>query len=74
MPQRPGWPVGDPAGQALLARHIAWIGAAWSGSAPDAGHIRGLARLYLADERFAAHDGGAAGAAHVRDALFAATA
>ena len=34
-----------------------------------AGYVRGLAEMYVADERFAANYGGTAGATFVRDAL-----
>lgn len=69
-----GLPVGDPQVQALATRHIDWVSTAWGGTVPTAEQIRGLAEMYVADERFAANYGGAEGAAYVRDALFAATA
>jgi DNA-binding transcriptional MerR regulator len=69
-----GLPPSDPQVQALAARHIAWIGSAWGGTTPTAEQVRGLAQMYVDDERFAANYGGAEGAAYVRDALFAATA
>ena len=40
---------------------------------PAAEQIRGLAQMYVEDERFAAQYGGAEAAAYVRDALLAAT-
>ena len=67
----------DPAGpvaQALAERHRAWLGAI-PGTPRDASgalsgeYLVGLGELYVADERFAANYGGAAGAALVRDAL-----
>jgi DNA-binding transcriptional MerR regulator len=65
-------------GQALAARHVAWLGSIpgtpGAGGAPSRAYIEGLADMYVADERFAAHYGGAAGAAFVRDALRAWTA
>ena len=68
-----GLPASDPQVQALAARHIAWIGTAWGGTAPTDEQVRGLAQMYVDDERFAANYGGPAGASYVRDALFAAT-
>ncbi|GGC78787.1 MerR family transcriptional regulator [Tersicoccus solisilvae] len=67
----------DPAGetaQALAARHADGLasipGTPGHGTgAPDADYLRGLGELYVADDRFAAHYGGAANAAFVRDAL-----
>ena len=71
----------DPQGQeaqALAARHVDWLrgipGTPAAGVASDgdiAGYVRGLGEMYVADERFAANYGGAAGAAFVRDALAA---
>ncbi len=69
-----GRPVTDPQVQELATRHIAWIATAWGGREPVAEQIRGLAQMYVDDERFAAHYGGAEAAAYVRDALLAATA
>jgi MerR family transcriptional regulator, thiopeptide resistance regulator len=66
----------DPAsdqGQALAARHVAWLGSIpgtpGAGGAPSRAYLEGLADMYVADERFAAHYGGASGARFVRDAL-----
>ena len=69
-----GRPVTDPQMQELAARHIAWIATAWGGRAPTPEQIRGLAQMYVDDERFAANYGGTEAAEYVRDALFAATA
>jgi DNA-binding transcriptional MerR regulator len=67
----------DPAsdeGQALAARHAAWLGSipCTPGSErgrPTREYLLGLGEMYVADERFAAHYGGASGAEFVRDAL-----
>jgi DNA-binding transcriptional MerR regulator len=71
----------DPASdqvQALAARHVAWLGSIpgtpGAGGPPSRAYIEGLADMYVADERFAAYYGGAAGASFVRDALRAWTA
>ena len=65
-------PASDRA-QALAARHVAWLGSIpgtpGAGGTPVGAYIEGLADVYVADERFAAHYGGAAGAGFVRDAL-----
>ncbi|KQQ00053.1 MULTISPECIES: MerR family transcriptional regulator [unclassified Rathayibacter] len=67
----------DPAGseaQALAERHRRWLGTV-PGTPRDASgvptdeYLLGLGEMYVADERFAAQYGGAAGAALVRDAL-----
>ena len=63
-------------GQALAARHVDWLrgipGTPAAAPGGDiAGYVRGLGEMYVADERFAANYGGAAGAAFVRDALAA---
>ncbi|WP_053387574.1 MerR family transcriptional regulator [Leucobacter japonicus] len=60
--------------QELAARHIAWLRSIPGTPAADpngdvSGYIRGLAELYVADDRFAANYGGMQGAAFVRDAL-----
>ncbi|MFB2585319.1 MerR family transcriptional regulator [Herbiconiux liukaitaii] len=69
-----------PAAQALAARHVQWLasvpgvpGAQGAGPGDAAFHeyVRGLADLYVSDARFAAHYGGPAGAAFVRNALLA---
>ncbi len=62
------------AGQELAARHVAWLHSvpgtpAASPEGDLAAYLRGLGAMYVADERFAANYGGAAGAAFVRDAL-----
>lgn len=56
---------------ALVERHRVWIAQAWGGVAPTAEQFRGLADMYVADERFARHYGGADGANFVRDAIYA---
>lgn len=67
----------DPAGaiaQDLAARHVAWLsnipgtpGYGQGGATDD--YVLGLADMYVADERFAANYGGAAGAEFVRASL-----
>ncbi len=61
--------------QALAERHVAWLGSIpgtpGAGGAPVRVYVEGLADMYVADERFARHYGGARGAAFVRDALLA---
>lgn len=65
-------PASD-AAQELAARHVAWLaaipGTPGAGGTPVPAYVEGLADMYVADERFAAHYGGASGAAFVRDAL-----
>jgi hypothetical protein len=56
---------------ALVERHRVWITQAWGGVEPTAEQFRGLADMYIADERFARHYGGADGANFVRDAIYA---
>lgn len=58
----------------LVERHRVWIAQAWGGVAPTNEQFRGLADMYVADERFARHYGGADGATFVRDAIYAWTA
>lgn len=55
--------------QSLAVRHVAWLQQSWGGTEPSPEAIRGLADMYVADERFAANYGGVAGAKFVRDAL-----
>ena len=59
--------------QQLAARHVAWLadvpGTPGHGGAPVRAYIEGLADMYVADPRFAAHYGGQHGAELVRDAL-----
>lgn len=62
-------PADDPRAQELAARHVDWIRAGWAGREPTADALVGLAQMYVADERFAAHYGGPEGAEYVRDAL-----
>lgn len=62
---------GSEEAQQLAARHVAWL-ADVPGTPGHGGvraYIEGLADLYVADPRFAAHYGGRAGAELVRDAL-----
>lgn len=70
-------PASDEA-QALAARHVAWLGSVpgtpGAGGVPVRSYLEGLADMYVADARFAAHYGGPQGAAFVRDALRAWTA
>lgn len=68
------FPAGEPAseaGQALAALHQQWLGYTWSSYSPEA--HRGLADMYVQDDRFAAYyDRGTPGKAHyVRDAIHA---
>lgn len=56
---------------ALVERHRVWISQAWGGVEPTSEQFRGLADMYVADERFARHYGGTAGATYVRDAIYA---
>ncbi len=55
----------------LVERHRVWITQAWGGAAPTAEQFRGLADMYVADERFARHYGGVENAVFVRDAIHA---
>ncbi|MGV1005345.1 MAG: MerR family transcriptional regulator [Candidatus Nanopelagicales bacterium] len=66
-----GRPADDPVVVELAERHVAWIAAGWGGKSPTAAAIRGLAEMYVSDERFAANYGGVDGAGYVRDALVA---
>ena len=67
----------DPASaeaQGLARRHVDWLRGIPGTPAADpggdlAGYVRGLAEMYVADERFAANYGGVEGAAFVRAAL-----
>lgn len=56
--------------QRLVSRHRAWVAGGWSGAAPDEAYV-GLVEMYVADDRFAAHYGGADHAAFLRDAVAA---
>lgn len=56
--------------QRLVERHRAWVAGAWGGTATDEAYL-GLAEMYVADERFAAHYGGPTHAAFLRDAAAA---
>ncbi|WP_336652388.1 MULTISPECIES: MerR family transcriptional regulator [unclassified Leucobacter] len=63
-----------PTGQDLARRHVEWLRGIPGTPAHQAGgdlasYVLGLAEMYVADERFAANYGGAAGAKFVRDAL-----
>lgn len=59
----------------LAVRHVKWLdavpGIPRENGRPAAAYVRGLGQMYVADDRFAAHYGGQAGAAFVRDALAA---
>jgi hypothetical protein len=60
--------------QDLARRHVEWLrGIPGTPTAEHAGdtdaYVRGLAEMYVADERFAANYGGVEGATFVRDAL-----
>ena len=59
--------------QELAARHVAWLGdvpgTPGHGGTPVRAYVEGLADMYVADPRFAAHYGGPDGAQLVRDAL-----
>ncbi|MCI1253888.1 MAG: TipAS antibiotic-recognition domain-containing protein [Bifidobacterium tibiigranuli] len=64
--------------QNLARRHIAWLssipGTPAHDSAQDSAmrdYVRGLAQMYVCDERFAANYGGVEGAKFVRDSLLA---
>lgn len=64
----------SPAAQDLARRHVEWLRGipGTPASVPDgdlAGYVRGLAEMYVADERFAANYGGVEGATFVRDTL-----
>ena len=65
-------PASDEA-QTLAARHVAWLGdvpgTPGHGGAPVRAYVEGLADMYVADPRFAAHYGGETSARFVRDAL-----
>ena len=66
----------SPAAQDLAAGHVAWLagvpGVPGQGKGADfARYVRGLAEMYVADERFAVNYGGVTGAKFVRDALHA---
>ncbi|MEY4396262.1 MAG: hypothetical protein RLZZ40_18 [Actinomycetota bacterium] len=66
-----GLAVDSEAVVALVERHRVWISQAWGGIDPTAEQFRGLADMYVADERFARHYGGHDGASYVRDAIYA---
>ena len=59
--------------QQLAQRHVEWLdavpGIPRENGRPSADYVRGLGEMYVADDRFAAHYGGQAGAGFVRDAL-----
>lgn len=67
--QESGWALDDPRVQTLAARHTEWIAVGWGGRPVTADALRGLAEMYVADDRFSRHYGGAVGATFVRDAL-----
>lgn len=58
-----------PEAQQLAANHLAWLREVPGTPADFAGYVRGLADMYVQDERFAANYGGVQGATLVRDAL-----
>lgn len=65
-----------PAAQDLARRHVEWLrtipGTPAAAEGGDlVGYVKGLAEMYVADERFAANYGGVDGATFVRDALLA---
>ncbi len=69
-----GVPVDSARARELAERHVQWLtsipGTPAHGPEGDtAGYVRGLAQMYVADERFAKNYGGTEGAAFVRDAL-----
>ena len=51
-----------PARAGLAARHTEWIAVGWGGRPVTADELRGLAEMYVADDRFSRHYGGAVGA------------
>lgn len=62
-------PVDSPEVQQIAARHAAWIRVGWQGRPVSADALRGLAQMYVADERFAANYGGVEGSEYVRAGL-----
>ncbi|NVM98730.1 MerR family transcriptional regulator [Arthrobacter sp. SDTb3-6] len=69
-----GAPADSAAAQELARRHVEWLRAVpgTPASEPGAdvrGYVAGLGEMYVDDPRFGANNGGAAGAAFVRDAL-----
>lgn len=64
---------GDAEAQQLAGRHVEWLdavpGIPRENGRPAAAYVRGLGEMYVADDRFAAHYGGQAGARFVRDTL-----
>lgn len=70
----PGITADSPAAQALAVRHVSWLRSIPGTPAADPNgdlrrYVRGLAEMYVSDERFSAHYGGVEGAAFVRNAL-----
>ena len=66
----------SPEAQELARRHIDWLRSVPGTPAAEPGgdlnaYVRGLAEMYVADERFAANYGGVEGASFVRDTLHA---
>lgn len=66
----------SPEAQELARRHIDWLSSVPGTPAAEPGgdlaaYVRGLAEMYVADERFAANYGGVEGASFVRDAILA---
>lgn len=74
--ETPGITPDSPEALDLAQRHIQWLRGIPGTPAADPGgdldaYVRGLAEMYVADERFAANYGGTEGAMFVRDALLA---
>jgi len=66
----------SPEAQELAHRHVGWLRGIPGTPAAEpggnlVGYVRGLAHMYVSDERFAANYGGVNGASFVRDALLA---
>ena len=64
-----GLPSGGEVAQALARRQFEWLSGIPGVPVVDRDYYLGLAEMYVADERFAANYGGAAGATFVRDAM-----
>jgi DNA-binding transcriptional MerR regulator len=68
-----GVPADGQEAQQLARRHFEWLrgipGTPGDGAGPTREYFVGLGEMYVADERFAANYGGAAGAMFVRDAM-----
>ena len=55
--------------QDLVRRHQQWVSAGWGGQPCPRRGARGMAQMYVDDERFGRNYGGPEGAGYVRDAL-----